>query len=275
MKKKILLLMGLLSVGVMRAQIAINTDAPASGTLINIDPFGNNSSSSSNKYDDDIVVDNNGNMGIGTVSPQTKLHIVSNSGSAFRLVDGTQGNKKLLICKDTNGTGEWGEAVFSNFGTIPFAQTTLTGSQILGLGVAYYTGLSYTFAKSGVYSISITAKVAVNRPNAVLGRWAQILPTSSDIATVWGASAPRFNGAYEVNLLGSKLVNTPTASIAYFAFNQTLAITEANRTIYFCMTSPVPVASDIFTFSWGVSATDPAPNGDSQSETSGSFIKIN
>ena len=279
MKKKFLLLIGIFSFGLIHSQIAINTDAPAIGTLLNVDPLGNNSSSNILKYQDDISVDYNGNMGIGTTTPQARLHIVSNSSPAFRLVDGNQGNKKLLICKDATGIGQWGEAVFSNFGTIPFDHITLSGSDIIAQGAAFYTGLSYTFSKVGVYSISITTKCSINNQTNTFVRWAQLLPTSSNIGTAWGASSPRFDGGYEIYISSNKYIYTSTPSgtvtSAYFTFNQTIEITETHKTIYLCMTGGLPSPTDLITFSWGVSATNPAPNGDSSNETSGSFIKIN
>lgn len=276
MKKKLLLLMGIFSLGILNAQIGINTDQLASGVLVDIDPLGNNASSSLTKFDDDIVIDNNGNVGIGTTTPASKLHIVSNSTPAFRLVDGSQGDKKLLMCKDATGTAQWGEAVFNNFGTIPFAHNSLTGTQVQAQGVAFYSGLSYTFSKPGVYSVSIVVKCTVNRPNASgVFTWAQILPTSNNIGTVWNASSPRFGGAYEVFVLGNKFIVTPTSTISYFAFNQTITITNTNNTIYLCFTGAWPLPADVINISWGVSSTNPAPNGDSRNETTGSFIKIN
>jgi hypothetical protein len=47
-----------------------------------------------------------GNIGIGTASPSTKLHIFATSSGAFRLQDGTQGSNYILT-SDSNGVATW------------------------------------------------------------------------------------------------------------------------------------------------------------------------
>ncbi|SHG16502.1 hypothetical protein [Dysgonomonas macrotermitis] len=278
MKKKTLLLLGIFSFGIIHAQIGVNTDNPITGSVLNIDPLGNNSTSSLAKYDDDIVVNGIGNVGIGTGSPNAKLHIVSNSSPAFRLVDGNQADKKILM-SDATGTAQWGEAVFNNFGIIPFGTVTFTGASINStVADAFYSGLSYTLPGAGVYSVSIVVKCVANRANYGGFNWSQVLPTSIDIPTVWGASSPRFLGGYEIYRSGSTYIRTATTTIAYFAFNQTLTVTDTAKTIYLCFTGASPsttLPTDVITVSWGTSGTDPAPNGDSRNETTGSYIKIN
>jgi hypothetical protein len=53
-----------------------------------------------------LVVTETGNVGIGTASPSTKLHIVATQSGAFRLEDTTQGPGKVLI-SDADGVGSW------------------------------------------------------------------------------------------------------------------------------------------------------------------------
>ena len=47
-----------------------------------------------------------GNIGIGTASPSTNLHIYATASGAFRLQDGTQGNNYILK-SDSNGVATW------------------------------------------------------------------------------------------------------------------------------------------------------------------------
>ena len=48
-----------------------------------------------------------GNVGIGTDSPSTKLHIVATQSGAFRLEDGTQSYPGYVLTSDANGVGTW------------------------------------------------------------------------------------------------------------------------------------------------------------------------
>lgn len=55
--------------------------------------------------------DGQGNVGIGTKTPSVKFHIAGdgdneNKGRAFRLVDGNEGDGKVLM-SDENGVGTW------------------------------------------------------------------------------------------------------------------------------------------------------------------------
>ena len=51
-------------------------------------------------------LDYNGNLGINTNSPSTKLHVYATQSGAFRLQDGTQGNGYVLT-SDSNGVASW------------------------------------------------------------------------------------------------------------------------------------------------------------------------
>lgn len=105
MRKYIITLLALMQVGMVLqsfAQIGVNTDNPQQ--LFHIDAQRNTSGTTN--ISDDVVIDSNGNMGIGTISPTAKLHIATNT-VALRLQDGTQGSKKMLYSKDTNGSLSW------------------------------------------------------------------------------------------------------------------------------------------------------------------------
>ena len=91
MNKIILTYISLLICNICIAQIGINTENPK--TLLHIDgastpattnpPTGNISTA---QAADDIVITNQGNVGIGTIAPTTKLDIISQSaGGAIRI----------------------------------------------------------------------------------------------------------------------------------------------------------------------------------------------
>jgi hypothetical protein len=53
-----------------------------------------------------VVLGSGANVGIGTSSPSTKLHVNSASSPAVRIVDGTQGLGKVLV-SDASGNASW------------------------------------------------------------------------------------------------------------------------------------------------------------------------
>ena len=54
----------------------------------------------------DMSIVPGGNIGIGTVTPTSKLHIVNTTSGALRIEDGTQANGNVLR-SDANGVGTW------------------------------------------------------------------------------------------------------------------------------------------------------------------------
>jgi len=71
----------------------------------------------------------NGNMGIGTTSPSTTLHVNSTTAGALRLTDGTEGAGKILT---SNGTGvaTWTDAAAASQ-NIYNASASLTGNRVV------------------------------------------------------------------------------------------------------------------------------------------------
>lgn len=102
MKKKILLLMGIFSFGVLlHAQVGINTQNPQG--IFHIDGAGDNTASSSSKYANDFIVTPDGKIGIGTITPQARLDL---QGS-LRIADGTEAAGYVFTSQDASGKGKW------------------------------------------------------------------------------------------------------------------------------------------------------------------------
>lgn len=86
----------------LNAQVGINISQPAG--IFHIDPQSNTPSITT----DDVIVDENGYLGLGTVSPTAKLHInVASGNTALRIVDGNQKMDRVLL-SDVEGNASWG-----------------------------------------------------------------------------------------------------------------------------------------------------------------------
>lgn len=97
------------------SQIGIMTDNPASNMLIHVDASGNNGSGAPNANVDDVVVSKDGRVGIGTIAPQTQLHIVTGGTKTtpnpqLRIEDGNAAVNKVLM-SDVNGLGQWNDYI--------------------------------------------------------------------------------------------------------------------------------------------------------------------
>lgn len=96
------------------AQIGINTEYPR--TIFHIDAAGDNPQNTTTaltvvQESNDIVVDNNGKLGIGTIAPETKLHVendpsVTGTASALRLTPGI-GTASILWLSNDGKTVQW------------------------------------------------------------------------------------------------------------------------------------------------------------------------
>lgn len=110
-----------------------------------------------------------GNIGIGTSSPSTKLHIYATQSGAFRLQDGTQQDNYILK-SDSNGVASWVSlatvGIIGASGSIP----KFTGTSSLGNSRFFDDGItgSYGFGTSRVYFLSGNTWLTLNRSQAAM-----------------------------------------------------------------------------------------------------------
>lgn len=88
-------------------QTGINTKNPQGA--LHVDAAHNNPATgapTAEQTDDFIIDEITGNVGIGTVSPSTKLHIVSSTPGALTIADGAHDENHVLL-SDAAGNGKW------------------------------------------------------------------------------------------------------------------------------------------------------------------------
>ncbi len=101
--KKFIILSGLLMSALAFSQIGINTANPQGA--VHVDGAKDNPATGNPtvaQQANDFSVTPSGNVGIGTITPSTKIHINSTSSPAVRIVDGTEGPGKVLV-SDASG----------------------------------------------------------------------------------------------------------------------------------------------------------------------------
>lgn len=150
----------------LQAQIGINTESPQG--IFHIDGAGNTSGSSN--VSDDVIVKANGNVGVGTVSPTTKLHIETDGVTfpAMRLSDGSEGLNKVLGSKDANGNMTWFDPPYS------WAKAFyLTGSKSFPNGKEAFL-YSAQIPKAGTYVVVLRWWGRANVTNAIISAYFNI-----------------------------------------------------------------------------------------------------
>ncbi|NDW10770.1 hypothetical protein [Dysgonomonas sp. 520] len=208
MKKLILIAILFSQTAYCLSQIGVNTDNPK--TLLHID--GASSAATTNpstgnvsaaQAADDVVITNSGNVGIGLLSPSTKLDIKSSTVGAIKIADGTQGINKVLI-SDANGVGSWANVSGSWFAVLEGAT--------LPTSTAYATRQLKSFASE---IISNATQGAVNKTNGTI-----TIP---------------FTGKYRVNITGhwmsTRAGNNPYSVLPVLYKNGT-AVWRPNATGY-------------------------------------------
>lgn len=108
MKKTIFTITSVLFSYLAYSQVGINTENPQQ--MFHVDgqmDNPNSGSPSTAQQINDVVITENGQIGVGTVTPSKKLEIYNgNTAGAIKIVDGTQGESKVLM-SDAEGVGTW------------------------------------------------------------------------------------------------------------------------------------------------------------------------
>lgn len=225
MKKKILLLMGIFSIGISHAQVGINTQNPQG--IFHIDGKGNTNGISNTI--DDFIIDGNGNVGVGTSTPKAKMDIMGsvivNDGNALKdliLTSDNLGNATWKEFDRSRGIAHWtGKATNITFtgAATPIINTTHSVSDPMGMGFSISNGtnnLGILTVPVGTYIIILDFDVNVQEYGAVS------LRNNSDNSTI-------FTTFYIEQLTGASFLykftqSTPISIVA--SYRNTPALTR-------------------------------------------------
>ncbi|MEK6511754.1 hypothetical protein [Myroides odoratimimus] len=105
--KKICFILCMFVFKVAYSQLGVNTSLPLQP--LHIDGKKDNplfEKPNAEQIKNDVVLDDEGKIGVGTINPNFKLDILSDTRGAIRIADGTQGESKVLMSNE-NGVGTW------------------------------------------------------------------------------------------------------------------------------------------------------------------------
>lgn len=213
MNKIISIIIVLLFSRICVAQIGINTENPQ--TPFHVD--GASTAATENpsigiiseaQSVDDVVITASGNMGVGTISPRKKVHIISpNQGKALKIVDNRQGRGKALV-SNADGAASWTPILGSWYGYLrsnwPYVfQTTSTLRRLTNyngncglsdplLGAVDAAAGSIKVPFTGMYLVSISGQWISNRVEQAPYRVSLIILRNT-MLNVWYGSATGYS----------------------------------------------------------------------------------
>lgn len=241
------------------AQVGVNIKNPQG--VFHLDGKGDTNGSTNTL--DDVVVLNNGNVGIGTVNPSVKLEINTGGTSTnvikgFKLVDGSQGDKKVLT-SDADGLAYWNTLSFSSFTRL--AGTSSTHNYLPSISNLINTGYSITFPEAGTYLVTLGCMIIDSQPLANKKYIIQLMPSS--IPSNWNNPTLRYKGSYEAYSVASD-------ARPRIYYSQALTVPANQLTAYLIFAvNAAPIAGQA-TLYLGENAFTACPQC-----TGGSYVRIN
>ena len=157
--------------------MGIRTEDPQG--MLHVDAKGDTyiSVSDTVNISDDVVVTPEGRIGVGTLQPQARLHIVSSTPGAIRIADGTEGGGKILT-SDADGRAHWTGVVGSWYAALKEGRC----EEIAGGSWPDFKYTSYEESSPGsvnlaagsietpytaIYRITVTGKGHTNRSTSI------------------------------------------------------------------------------------------------------------
>ena len=186
------------------AQIGINTDNVGTGLVLHIDPARNNAVSgmpTPTQSAEDFVIDQAGNVGMGTVGPQVKLHIVTGGTSStpnpqLRIEDGEQLAGRVLT-SNAQGVAHWVD--YAPGAVLAILDPTGINIALPLTGTAYKNTRSKVSLPPGRWVIIFTFVIKCNKVGAVAGSRLWVRSTIGDDLSL---DATKTNGTASLDIEG-------------------------------------------------------------------------
>ncbi|MDH6252871.1 hypothetical protein M2347_002598 [Chryseobacterium sp. H1D6B] len=228
MKKKILIIGYVSTFSLFFGQMGVGTSNPQGA--FHVDALKNNNAVGvplDDQQKDDIVVTNSGQMGIGTDFPSAKLHISTGSGTALRIVDGTQGADKVLT-SDADGNTAWVASTGAKptiGGILPASTPNVSSSAWVYLNASITLPPGNWLVQMGTTLAKATVSSSASWIHFALSSSSTAFSTTSDINTsrsgslVAGSTAPA-NSAYAFASGVLAINNTGLVNKTYYLWSR-------------------------------------------------------
>ena len=141
-----------------------------------------------------------GNVGIGTIAPTQKLHIVGTSGTTIKIVDGNQAVGRVLTC-DATGVGSWAAASGGSGWSLTGNFSTLDATNFIGTSDNIPFNIRQNNLKAGRIDVVLAG-------NTFFGFQAGNLNSGNNFNTAIGQYAMRFNTSGQHNTAVGHLAMT-------------------------------------------------------------------
>lgn len=165
------------------------------------------------------------NVGIGTTTPTTKLHVNSVNSPAVRIVDGTQKNGYVLTT-DANGNSSWKPAATKQIlGILPTTGPTISTNNTMTL----ISGASITLP-TGMWIVSIGTNAGIGGSTPItndVGLWFNATLSTSNSTVVNTDVVTTASGSYVGGSIGRGMIKTMVTG--NIVINNT---SGANKTYY-------------------------------------------
>lgn len=183
MKKLFLFLIGLFLIGLLQAQVGINTRSPLGA--FHVDPRANTSGTPllPTNDNDDVIVSSSGKLGIGTANPSASLDL----RGTIRINDGTQGSGNIFTT-DGTGLGYW-DSEFK----FKILSGTISNGILLGIGWSVITAQPLTIT-AGKWLLSARV-VTKNTTESSFYTWVQIYDKTAAVAVNAAGSRPSYDSS--------------------------------------------------------------------------------